>query len=52
LATVVIGGVLSAMVMSLLVLRVLYVVLKAPIASEADEPSIESARDLVELGSR
>ena len=52
LATVVIGGVLSAMVMSLLVLRVLYVVLKAPIAAEADEPSIENARDLVELGSR
>src|SRR5580704_9864816 len=52
LATVVIGGVLSAMVMSLLVLRVLYVVFKAPIAAEADQPTIESARDLVELGSR
>jgi cobalt-zinc-cadmium resistance protein CzcA len=52
LATVVIGGVLSAMVMSLLVLRVLYVVFKTPIAAEADQPSIESARDLVELGSR
>jgi cobalt-zinc-cadmium resistance protein CzcA len=52
LATVVIGGVLSAMVMSLLVLRVLYVVFKAPVASEADEPAIEKARDLVEVGSR
>jgi len=52
LATVVIGGVLSAMVMSLLVLRVLYVVFKAPIAPEADEPSIENARDLLELGAR
>jgi heavy metal efflux system protein len=52
LATVVIGGVLSAMVMSLLVLRVLYVVFKAPVASEDDEPAIEKARDLVEVGSR
>lgn len=52
LATVVIGGVLSAMVMSLLVLRVLYVVFKAPVASEEDEPAIEHARDLVEVGSR
>ena len=32
LATVVIGGVISAMVMSLLVLRVLYVLFKAPLA--------------------
>jgi cobalt-zinc-cadmium resistance protein CzcA len=52
LATVVIGGVLSAMVMSLLVLRVLYVVFKAPVASEEDEPAIERAPDLVEVGSR
>ena len=34
LATVVIGGVLSAMVMSLLVLRVLYVVIRAPVAKD------------------
>jgi len=33
LATVVIGGVVSAMVMSLLVLRVLYVVFQAPLGA-------------------
>jgi cobalt-zinc-cadmium resistance protein CzcA len=38
LATVVIGGVLSAMVMSLLVLRVLYVVFQWPRRREAAEP--------------
>ncbi|MEZ6100693.1 MAG: CusA/CzcA family heavy metal efflux RND transporter [Pirellulaceae bacterium] len=38
LATVVIGGVISAMVMSLLVLRVLYMVLQSPLGS-ADEVS-------------
>jgi cobalt-zinc-cadmium resistance protein CzcA len=36
LATVVIGGVLSAMVMSLLVLRVLYVVFQSPRTKEGD----------------
>ncbi len=35
LATVVIGGVISAMVMSLLVLRVLYMVFQSPLASRA-----------------
>ena len=38
LATVVIGGVLSAMVMSLLVLRVLYVLFKAPGKAEVKKP--------------
>jgi cobalt-zinc-cadmium resistance protein CzcA len=37
LATVVIGGVISSMVMSLLVLRVLYVVFNAPVRSDDDE---------------
>jgi cobalt-zinc-cadmium resistance protein CzcA len=37
LATVVIGGVLSAMVMSLLVLRVLYVLFQSPLAAIAVE---------------
>jgi cobalt-zinc-cadmium resistance protein CzcA len=36
LATVVIGGVLSAMVMSLLVLRVLYVLFKAPVGAKKE----------------
>jgi cobalt-zinc-cadmium resistance protein CzcA len=36
LATVVIGGVISAMVMSLLVLRVLYMVFQSPIGSHPD----------------
>ena len=40
LATVVIGGVISAMVMSLLVLRVLYMVFQSPLGS-ADEVSHE-----------
>ena len=41
LATVVIGGVISAMVMSLLVLRVLYVLFKAPVRSgEATMPEV------------
>ena len=37
LATVVIGGVISAMVMSLLVLRVLYLVFQSPVQREEDE---------------
>lgn len=37
LATVVIGGVCSAMIMSLLVLRVLYVVFNSPVAGRDDE---------------
>jgi heavy metal efflux system protein len=40
LATVVIGGVISAMVMSLLVLRVLYVLFKSPVRKKAPEPEI------------
>jgi cobalt-zinc-cadmium resistance protein CzcA len=38
LATVVIGGVISAMIMSLLVLRVLYVVFKSPTRAKREEP--------------
>lgn len=50
LATVVIGGVIGAMVMSLLVLRVLYVVFKAP--SESSTPSNrEEAFELSRVGS-
>jgi cobalt-zinc-cadmium resistance protein CzcA len=36
LATVVIGGIFSAMVMSLLVLRVLYMVFTGPVGSKKD----------------
>lgn len=39
LATVVIGGVISAMVMSLLVLRVLYMVFQSPLGPEAEVDS-------------
>jgi cobalt-zinc-cadmium resistance protein CzcA len=47
LATVVIGGVIGAMVMSLLVLRVLYLIFNRPIARNAasatdDSPIVES----------
>ncbi|NND97764.1 MAG: efflux RND transporter permease subunit [Pirellulaceae bacterium] len=52
LATVVIGGVISAMVMSLLVLRVLYIVIKAPTESEANKsesvPAVSEAMALSE----
>jgi cobalt-zinc-cadmium resistance protein CzcA len=54
LATVVIGGVIGAMVMSLLVLRVLYVLFKSPVDSDPQpEPEITSkeTRELVEVGS-
>jgi cobalt-zinc-cadmium resistance protein CzcA len=44
LATVVIGGVLSAMVMSLLVLRVLYVVFKPPARGKKQVPQAAPAR--------
>jgi cobalt-zinc-cadmium resistance protein CzcA len=51
LATVVIGGVISAMVMSLLVLRVLYVLFKAPIGakneSEMNEEESRTASEVV-----
>jgi cobalt-zinc-cadmium resistance protein CzcA len=42
LATVVIGGVISATVMSLLVLRVLYMVFKSPIERMAPHPEMVS----------
>jgi cobalt-zinc-cadmium resistance protein CzcA len=50
LATVVIGGVLSAMVMSLLVLRVLYVLFKAPGTTEAAKP--QGRTEQIETGER
>jgi len=51
LATVVIGGVIGAMVMSLLVLRVLYVLFKSPVHTRRDEPERHEAAQLVEVGS-
>ena len=51
LATVVIGGVLSAMVMSLLVLRVLYVVVKSPAESPARDSELTSPRELTAVSS-
>ena len=48
LATVVIGGVISAMVMSLLVLRVLYMLFKSPFGSRRDRSQPDDARQLVE----
>jgi cobalt-zinc-cadmium resistance protein CzcA len=50
LATVVIGGVISAMIMSLLVLRVLYVMFDAP-AKENTEGIFERDETLVGAGS-
>ena len=47
LATVVIGGVLSAMVMSLFVVRVLYVVFKAPVKPRKEPQSAGSESGLV-----
>jgi cobalt-zinc-cadmium resistance protein CzcA len=51
LATVVIGGVIAAMVMSLLVLRVLYVLFKAPIKPSVPSENMAGARKLVGAGS-
>ena len=52
LATVVIGGVIGAMIMSLLVLRVLYLIFNAPIARhEHREHAEETSADLVFAGS-
>lgn len=53
LATVVIGGVLGAMVMSLLVLRVLYVVFKSPLQPEANRThdKSEHAEQFAEVSS-
>jgi heavy metal efflux system protein len=42
LATVVIGGVLGAMVMSLLVLRVLYLIFNSPVARHEEPPPLET----------
>ena len=50
LATVVIGGVIGAMVMSLLVLRVLYVLFKSPSAGRSDENRNPVSQELVEAG--
>jgi cobalt-zinc-cadmium resistance protein CzcA len=49
LATVVIGGVIGAMVMSLLVLRVLYVLFQSPAAMRTSQP--QPSEQLVEVGS-
>lgn len=51
LATVVIGGVIAAMVMSLLVLRVLYLLFKSPIASVEPSMSLNEPRQLVDAPS-
>ena len=48
LATVVIGGVISAMVMSLLVLRVLYVLFKAPLQQDGGEAAAVNGRPVAE----
>jgi cobalt-zinc-cadmium resistance protein CzcA len=50
LATVVIGGVIGAMVMSLLVLRVLYVLFKSPVKSNPPEIEFVNKPQLVEVG--
>jgi cobalt-zinc-cadmium resistance protein CzcA len=49
LATVVIGGVIGAMVMSLLVLRVLYLLFNGPIAGPGDHAEISESVDQMEL---
>jgi cobalt-zinc-cadmium resistance protein CzcA len=51
LATVVIGGVIGAMVMSLLVLRVLYVLFKSPVTPRATGVEMKETPKLVEVGS-
>jgi cobalt-zinc-cadmium resistance protein CzcA len=51
LATVVIGGVIGAMVMSLLVLRVLYVLFKSPVTPRAKVAETKETPKLVEVGS-
>jgi cobalt-zinc-cadmium resistance protein CzcA len=42
LATVVIGGVISAMVMSLFVVRVLYLVFKSSVDTETEEEAVSA----------
>jgi cobalt-zinc-cadmium resistance protein CzcA len=51
LATVVIGGVIAAMVMSLLVLRVLYLLFKSPIKQLERDSDSEETKKVVEVGS-
>jgi len=51
LATVVIGGVIAAMVMSLLVLRVLYVLFKSPVQPVKTRDEFEKSWELAEIGS-
>jgi cobalt-zinc-cadmium resistance protein CzcA len=51
LATVVIGGVIGAMLMSLLVLRVLYVLFKSPVTPKATGIEFKETPKLVEVGS-
>jgi cobalt-zinc-cadmium resistance protein CzcA len=51
LATVVIGGVIGAMIMSLLVLRVLYVLFQSPVQSRVRQPQRQEEEALVEIGS-
>jgi cobalt-zinc-cadmium resistance protein CzcA len=51
LATVVIGGVIAAMVMSLLVLRVLYMLFKSPIQPIKTQDELEESWELAEVGS-
>jgi cobalt-zinc-cadmium resistance protein CzcA len=49
LATVVIGGVIGAMIMSLLVLRVLYLLFKSPVDRDEPVPALDGA-SFVEVG--
>jgi cobalt-zinc-cadmium resistance protein CzcA len=49
LATVVIGGVIGAMVMSLLVLRVLYLLFQSPSGTTREESEADESRVLVEV---
>ncbi|REK26600.1 MAG: CusA/CzcA family heavy metal efflux RND transporter, partial [Planctomycetota bacterium] len=54
LATVVIGGVISGMVMSLLVLRVLYMVFAGPVRRKVERhesPAVEAEIELAEVSS-
>ena len=51
LATVVIGGVIGAMVMSLLVLRVLYVLFQSPRSSNSPRPAIVEESELAQSAS-
>jgi heavy metal efflux system protein len=49
LATVVIGGVIGAMVMSLLVLRVLYVIFQMPMRANFAQPAVPTAHPVGEV---